>query len=263
MKTLRLLLLCLFPVIMMSCTDTREEVSIQSNGKGIMVVKTDLGKMLELLKNFGGKDMATGDLEKAVDTTMLMKDFIDTAKNATPEQKALFHDAKIHLALNMKESMGKIDMHFPFASLDQLQQIYANMNSSQGGLKNLFNGMNSKMPGAMPDQPSPTPEGNDDMPQISNVYDVVVKDGLYSRKVNKERYDAFAKGIKLEDMKQMGGMLGDLKMDYTLQLNLPRPAKRVSNAKAVQSADKKTVTLTNDLMEVFQHPELLSVEVEY
>jgi hypothetical protein len=263
MKTLRLLLLCLLPVMMLSCTDTREELTIQKNGKGMLVVKTDMGKMLELLKGFGGKDMGSGELDKAFDTTMLMKDYIDTAKDATPEQKELFRDAKVHLALNMKENLGKLDMHFPFASLDQLQKVYANMNSSQGGIKNLFNGMNSKMSGAMPDQPSPTPEGNDNMPQISNVYDIVIKDGLYSRKVNKQRYDDFARGMKLEDMKQMGGMLGDLKMDYTLDLNFPRPVKRVSNPKAVQSADKKSVTLTTDLMEVFQHPELLAVEIEY
>lgn len=262
MKTLRLLLLCLLPVMMLSCTDTREELTIQKNGKGMLVIKTDMGKMLEMLKGFGGKDMANGELDKAMDTTMWMKDYIDTARDATPEQKALFRDAQVHVALNMKENLGKLDMHFPFASLDDLQKIYTNMNSSQGGLKNMFNGMNSKM-SAMPDQPSPTPESKDEMPQISNVYDIVIKDGLYSRKVNKQRYDDFGKAMKLDEMKQMGGMLGDLKMDYTLELNLPRPVKKISNPKAIQSADKRTVTLANDLMEVFQHPELLALEIEY
>ena len=105
-------------------------------------------------------------------------------------------------------------------------------------------------------------QGNDkSMPQIASVYDIVVKNGLYSRKVNKERYDDFVKTMKLDELKQMSGMLGA--MDYTLSIKLPRPIKKVSNSKVVLSDDKKTATLKTDLMETFEHPEQLALDIEY
>lgn len=260
MKNIRTLLLLLLPLAMISCTDTREELEIKGDGSGTLVMKTDLSKMLEMVKGFGdNNDLSKDGLDKAIDTTMLMKDYVDTAKNITPEQKQLLHNGKVHVVMNVKENIGKIDMNFPFASADKLQQLYASLNSSTGGLKNLFGGAGKVLPnGGSEDQGSDA-----GMPQIASVYDITVKEGLYSRKVNKQRYDAFAQSMKLDDLKQLGGSMGSMNMDYTLSLKLPRPIKRVSNSKAILSADKKTVTLAADLMETFQHPELLSLEVEY
>jgi len=52
-------------------------------------------------------------------------------------------------------------------------------------------------------------------------------------------------------------------MNYTIALNLPRPVKKVSNAKAVISNDKKNVMLKSDLFAIFDHPELLELTVDY
>ena len=260
MKNIRTFLLFLLPLAFMSCTDTREELEIKKDGSGTLVMKTDLSKMLDMVKGFGEKDLTKDGLDKPFDTTMLMKDYVDTAKNITQEQKELLHNGKVHVVMNVKESIGKIDMNFPFTSTDKLQQLYASLNSSTNGLKNLFQGANKGMPGM-----DGTDQQADDksMPQIASVYDITVKEGLYSRKVNKQRYDAFAQSMKLDDLKQVGGMLGDMKMDYTLSIKLPRAIKRVSNSKATLSDDKKLVQLSADLMETFQHPELLSLEIEY
>jgi hypothetical protein len=259
MKNWYMLLLCLLPLAFISCTDTREELEIKNDGSGTLVMKTDLGKMLELVKGFGENDLAKDGLDKAFDSTMYLKDYVDTAKKVTAEQKELLRDGKVHVVMNVKENIGKIDMTFPFTSADKLQQLYSSLNNSTGGLKNLFDKAGKGVPGD-----GASEEADDKgMPQIASVYDITVKQGLYSRKVNKERYDAFAQQMKLDELKQMGGMMGDMKMDYTLSIKLPRPVKRVSNSKAAVSADKKTVTLSTELMETFQHPELLSLEIEY
>ena len=258
MKNIRILLLCLLPVAFISCTDTREELEIKSNGSGTLVMKSDLSKMLEIVKGFGGDaDLSKDGLDRPYDTTLLMKDYIDTAKDITPEKKELLRNAKVHVVMNVKESIGKFDMNFPFTSTDKLQELYASLNSSDGGLKSLFGGMGKSMPNGGAEG-----QGSDkSMPQIASVYDIAVKNGLYSRKVNKERYDEFVKTMKLEELKQMSGMLGA--MDYTLSIKLPRPIKKVSNSKVVLSEDKKTATLKTDLMETFEHPEQLALDIEY
>lgn len=263
MKNIRILLLLLLPLAFMSCTDTREELEIKGDGSGTLVMKTDLSKMLDLVKGFGENDLAKDGLDKAFDTTMFMKNYVDTAKNVTQAQKDLLREGKVHLVMNVKESIGKIDMNFPFSSADKLQQLYASLNSSTSGLKNIFDGVGRGMQKADAADGTQDPANDKSMPQIASVYDITVTNGLYSRKVNKQRYDEFAQAMKLDDLKQMGGMMGDMKMDYTLSVKLPRAVKKINNTKAVLSSDKKTVTLSADLLETFQHPELLALELEY
>jgi len=262
MKNIRTLLLFLLPLAFASCMDTHEDLEIKKNGSGTLEIKTDLSKMLELVKNFGGdnSELSKQGLDKAIDTTMLMKDYIDTAKDVPAEKKELLRNGKVHVVMNVKESVGKFDMTFPFSSTDKLTQLYASLNSSSGGFKNFFDGMSKNMPKG-PDEPGVGNNDKGSMPQIASVYDIVVKDGLYSRKVNKQRYDDFSQSIKLDDLKQAGSMLGA--MDYTLSIKLPRPIKKVSNNKVTLSDDKMTATLKTDLMETFQHPELLALDIEY
>jgi hypothetical protein len=258
MKLYNWLLVAFLPLVFASCMDTREELEIKANGSGTLVVKTDLSKMLEMMKGFvSQEDMQKQGMDRAFDTTMLMKDYVDTAKAVPAEKKALLRDGSLHLVMNVKEGIGKFDIKLPFASSDQLQNLYASLNSSTGGLKGMFDGMNKdKQMGG-----SDSSMGDKGMPQITSVYDITVKDGLYSRKVNQERYDQFAKEMKLEELKSMGSMMGQ--MNYTLLVKLPRPIKKINNAKAVLSADKKTATLSVELMETFEHPALLALEIEY
>ncbi|MEO5682858.1 MAG: hypothetical protein ABIQ88_09460 [Chitinophagaceae bacterium] len=258
MKHIRILFLFLLPLAFMSCTNTREELEIKRDGSGTLAMKTDISKILELIKGFGDDSAMTKDgLDRPYDTTIVMKDYIDTAKDVPADKKELLRNGKAHVVLNMKESIGKIDMSFPFASTDKIADLYASLNSSGGGLKSLFDGMGKNLPKPGGD------DGNNQksMPQIASVYDIVVKDGVYSRKVNKQRYEEFTQTMKPEELKQMGSMLGA--MDYTLSVKLPNPAKKVTNSKATLSNDKKTVTVAADLMEVFEHPELLALDIEY
>ena len=256
MKNLRFLLLCLLPLAFMSCTDTREELEIKKDGSGTLVMKTDFSKMLAMVKSIGAStDLSKDGLDRPYDTTMYLKDVVDTAQNIPADQKELLRNGKVHLVLNVKESAGRMDMNFPFASTARLQDLYASLNNSTSGLKNLFNGMGKNLP------KSDSGGADKGMPQIASVYDIVVKDGLYSRKVNKQRYDEFTQAMNLDQLKQMGGMFGA--MDYTLTVKLPRAIKKISNSKAMMSDDKKTATLKTALMETFEHPELLALDIEY
>ncbi len=262
MKFVRNLFIALLPFTFASCMDTREEVEIKKDGSGTLVMKTDLGKMLEMMKSFASADdLQKEGLDKAYDTTMLMKDYVDTAKSVPADRKAVLREGKVHLVMNLKENLGRFDMQFPFKSADQLQQLYTSLNSSTGSLKGMFDGMGKKLPGAGNEGNAGDQGSDKGMPQIASVYDIVVKEGLYSRKVNKDRYDEFKQAVKLEELKQMGSMLGQ--MNYTLVIKLSRPIKKINNSKAVLSDDKKTATLSTDLMETFEHPELLALEIEY
>ena len=234
--------------------DTHEELAIKKDGSGTLVIKSDLNKMLAMLRSMGARsDMEKEGLARTYDTIVLMKDYVDTARNVAPDQKELLREGKMHIVLNAKENVGKFDMTFPFRSGEKLQQLYTSLNNTSGGLKGLLGNIG---------KPGPDTEDSDkNMPQLTSVYDITVKDGQYKRTVNQERYEAFTQAIKLEQLTQLSSVMGA--MEYTFQITLPRAIKSISNSKAILSSDKKTAILKNDLIETFQHPELLSVEIQY
>ena len=81
--------LLLLVTVFASC-NTKEDLEIKNDGSGTLVMKTDLGKMLEMVKNFAQEDDLKKDgLDKAIDTMMLMKDYVDTAKEIPADKKAL------------------------------------------------------------------------------------------------------------------------------------------------------------------------------
>ncbi|MBS1566612.1 MAG: hypothetical protein JST39_19670 [Bacteroidetes bacterium] len=255
MRFNRILFILSIPFVLASCMDTREELVIQKDGSGTLAVKADLSKMVEMVKSMANdSDIQKQGLGRAFDTTMLLKSFLDTAQGIPEEEKNLLRDGSLHINLNVKENLGKFEMLLPYSSTDKLPKLYASLNEGAGGLK----GMMGKMGGNSGDQGQKNDKG---LPQITSVYDITVKKGLFSRKVNKARYESFSQGMKLDQLKQLSGMLGA--MSYTFVLTLPQPVKKTSNQKAVLSGDKKTVTLTSDLLECFEHPEMLELEIEY
>ncbi len=257
MKLFRWLLIMLLPLAMASCTDTHENLVIKENGSGTLTIKTDIGKMLEILKSFSGdSSLMQNGLDKVYDTTLQMKDYVDTASGMTSEQKNLFHKGSVHIVVNVKDNIGKFDMSFPFSSAGDLSKLYSGLNGSAGSLKNMMGDMSKNFPNATPDT------GKDNgLPQIASVYDISLTPNSYSRKVNQEKYQAFSQMVKPEQLSQVNGMLGG--MDYTFSISLPRKVKTVSNTKAVIAEDRKTVLLKADLLDCFQHPEVLELQLTY
>jgi hypothetical protein len=233
--------------------DTREEMQINKDGSGSLALKTDIGKMVEMMKSFtSDSDLQKQGLDKPFDTIMLLKSYLDTAQNVPADKKASLQDGQIHVILNVKENVGKFDILFPFRSEEQVSQLYQSLSSISGGLKNVMGNLGGS---------NTQEQGDKGLPQLTFVYDVSIKKGIYSRKVNKERYSVFSQDMKLDQLKQLSSVLGT--MNYTLALTFPQPIKKTSNAKAVLSNGNKTATLSVDLLEAFEHPELLELEIEY
>jgi hypothetical protein len=260
-KRFRFLLLAL-PFYFGSCT-INEELEIKNDGSGTLNYKTDLSKVLEMIKSLDsdGKMGKDSLFQKKIDSTILMKSFLDTAKNISPEKKALLREGKLYLKMDAERNLFKVDMELPYKSAEQLQGLYTNLNSAGDGLTSVMDGLTGKE-----DAPFPPADGGDKQNpfgSIASVYDVIVKDGLFSRKINKERLEKFkaANAQSAEQMKGMGAMMGA--MEYNISIKFPRPVKKASNAKAAISTDKKTILLKTDLMDVMEHPELLELEVEY
>jgi hypothetical protein len=258
MKALKFLVFCFFTCCLSGCFEMNEELTVQENGSGALSINMDMGQMLDMMKAF----MPPEELEKANfgqvrDTTINMKDLVDTSKSLTTENKALLHDGTLRMQMNMQEKLFKINMHYPFKNMDNLQKLYTSLGSGTSGLGDLMKGMQGNAP-------SMGGGGQPDMKGVSSYFDLVTKKNSITRKLNKEKYAALMNDTMMQQVKQMGSMgggLGEVKMNTVIKL--PAAAKKVTGSKAELSTDKKTLLLRNNLLDIFEHPEVFEFSVEY
>ena len=242
-------------ILFVGCYEVNEIISIDENGTGTYATKMDMGTMLQMIQSMAGEEeLAKNGLDRVIDTTIHLKSVMDSAENITPEQRRLFNNGTMNLKMNVKESIFKIDMNFPFNSYSDLQTLMSGKGMT--GLGEVFKELMSKndsvrSTAAIPDQA---------MDQITNVYDVTINKNTISRKLNRERFDSLMKKPEIVQAKQM---LGSFEILTTTIIHLPRPAKRVSSDMVTLSDDKKTVTMKYDMLQILDTPDKFSYTIEY
>jgi hypothetical protein len=256
MKKLRYGLLALIMFCLAGCYEVNEEITIDDKGSGTYLTKMDMSALLQMMQTMAGEEeMTKNGLDRPIDTTIYMKDVLDSAKNATPDQKRLFKDGTLKLRLNIKESVLKADINFPFKSFKDLQSLMSG--SSTSGLAEVF----KKVFSAPDSTQSAAPMQDQGLEQINNVFDVTITNGSIVRKLNEAKYKALMEKPELAQAKQMIG--NGFEVLYTTTIKLPRPVKKADSPLIKLSDDKKTVTIKYDLMKLFETPEKFSYSIYY
>jgi hypothetical protein len=258
MKRLKQFLTFAGMLLLAGCFEINEDIDVNANGSGVYAVHTDMSQLLQAMQSYLGKEEMDKQMpSRNIDTTVMMRTLLDTAKNISTENKALIKDGSVHLLLNMEQKQFKSDVIIPFKSLSDLQKLYNSMNNQSLGFTQLFKGMAGK-----PDSAS---SGNDnsmpDMNQFNAIYDFESHDGLLSRKLNPEKWKALQASPQFAQMKDAGNM--GITIPYTLTISVPRPVKKVDNSLAKLFPDRKKVLIQYNLIEVFDHPEKFEYTIVY
>jgi len=253
MKFFKYLFPLSFVFLMAGCLDIDEKVDIKKDGSGQMAMDMDMSQMVEMLQTYMGKEeLAKKGMDK-MDTTVLMKDIVDTAKSISPEKKAVLRNGIVHIKMDLDQKIFKTHMQFPFTSYDQLQLLYKAMSDGSLGNTNLLSGLGG--------QDGQGGAGSPDINQFNGIYDFVCKDGTMSKKLNTDKWKKLTNDPQLSQMKQASQM--GVEILYTTTITLPRPVKKVDNTLAKLSDDKKTVMIRYNLVDVFEHPEQFGYSIEY
>ena len=256
MRILKLLFVAVGCVLFTSCLEINEETQIKDNGSGQVSTTMDLAQLVDMMQAMGGEEFDKKKDEK-IDSVINLKDIVDTAKNLTAEQKSLLRDGKVRIKMDLAAKEFKINMNYPFANLEKLQRLNSALSSGGMGFGNVMKGAMNGGKDEGGDKASETPE----MDQLLSIFDFNISNGLIKKSVNPERLKKLQDNPKMAEMKQ-GAEMG-IEVMYNVTYKLPRPAKRVDNAKAKLSDDKKTVTLRGNLMEIFEKPEQFAFTIEY
>ena len=253
MRVIRLFVAACLCLLLTSCIEINENVDIKKDGSGKMAVDMDLSQMVELLQTYMGKDeLAKKGMEK-MDTTILMKDIVDTSRTLSAEKKALLRPGTIHIKMDLDQKVFTTHMQFPFSNLSQLQSLYKTISDGSLGNTNLLSGLAG--------QSGQSQGANPDINQFNGIYDFTCKDGVMIKKLNDEKWKALKNDPQMSQMQQASQM--GMEILYTTTISLPRPVKKVDNPLAKLSDDKKTVTIKYNLVDVFEKPEQFGYNIEY
>lgn len=135
-KLLLSLLLTCTGLFFTGCVETTEELTIAADGTGTYQVGMDMSGLFDLMDAMKAMDTEGAAVEKKkekLDTVMAMRDFADTASHLTAEQKRLLQNASMKMKMDEEAKQFKMDMHFPFAKIGDVEKLIQFSQSSGGG----------------------------------------------------------------------------------------------------------------------------------
>ena len=254
MKMLKFVLFVFVTIGFTGCLDIYEKIDVKNDGSGSVTMDMDMSQMLEMIEQYMGQQgMEKAGLTK-MDTTINMKDVLGGVDSLPADKKAVLSAGSVHIRLDTAAKVFTTHMNFPFTSQDNLQKLYATLGDGSLGTAQLFKNLGGDEGGG---GGAPNPDIN----QFNGIYDFRCHDGLITKKVNQDRWKVLQNNPQLAQIKQAGQM--GIEINYTTTIVLPRPVKKIDNAIAKLSDDKKTVTMKFNLIDAFNHPEQFEYTIAY
>lgn len=263
MKCLRYVLVLVLLGFLVSCYEVNEEIVINEDGSGTYLTKMDMGQLIEMMQSLAGEEeLGKEGLDKGIDTTFRLKDMLDSAKDVTEEEKALMANGTMKMQMNIQKKLFKMDLNFTYSGYDNLQKLMAGQGSGGAGLADVFKKFFGGDQKPATDTSLIIDEAKEpNMQDIANIYDVTVKNGLISKKINNEKFKALTARPEMAQIKQLS--TSGMEILYTTTIKLPRPVKNADNTLIKLSEDKKTATMRYNLLELLETPDKFAYTLEY
>ena len=263
MNAKKIITLCSFisSLFLVSCFNMDEDINITNSGSGTYTVNMDMSGMFQMIQMMKMMDTTASSSNSLlgmgnIDSTIFMKNYLDTVTNITPQERELFTNATIHIIENDDNQILKVKMDMPFKSITDYQKLMTMM-TANGGMANMMGkikGMGSDdMMGMGTDENAP--------PDIQSIYIIATGDNFLEKKVDEKKLADLKANPQWEQMQMSAGMMGSY--TTTTTIHLPRPAKTATGDKVKLSDDKKTITISASFSDLFDKPESLAYMVEF
>ncbi|WP_184549944.1 hypothetical protein [Mucilaginibacter sp. FT3.2] len=254
MKKLYFLIIFFAMVCFSSCVDIEEHYDFKSDGSCTVAYGFDMSKAVSVLVNLVSDSVKqTPQFNLVKDTTLNFYSAIPDSsqrKMSTPEiELAQSSDLTVHM--NLKKSIMKVAINHTAKDAADLKYYLQNVSkialSSQ--ISAFTNGAkNSKEMDAK------------QMVAGQDYYSYEITPHKFYRIVDKTKFNAFLKKTQSTFM-MAKAMLID--MPYKVILNFAKPIKKLSNPKAILSADRRSVTLITNMDEVIKNPSVMNLKIDF
>jgi len=248
MKKLLLFLSAAVTLGLTGCFETTEEITLNDDGSGTYININDMSKLIPILKNMGAADQLGG---KSIDTSFALGTSKESIEGLSEDDAGLLKKGTMNMKMNIEDEKMVATMNFPFASLNDIPKI--NKLTAKSMTQSLTSQMGGNMPPGMDQMPEPS--------SFSDYYTLEYESGEIKRKLNKEKHATLASDKYLTQLQEAAAM--GIPITHSLVINLPRPAEKIEGKNAKLSEDKKKVTVSGSIDDLFDNPEKLEFKVKY
>lgn len=260
MRKISSFILLLFIICLSGCFEITQEITVNKDGSGSFSATTDMSKIMGMFMQIGS-DKAN-EAKMNLDTIVHLKDVLDSVKDISADEKALLQNGRMHIVMHSGGSdSGKFlfNSFIPFKEMGDVEKINKAIQNHTSG-KFMGNAMNE----FMKETGDSTAKNSNENPKMSlpeNYFVFTCKKGLISRIMDKDKIAKLDQDEELSKLKEMGGM--GIPLKTTFVVNLPRPAKKVEGKNVVISNDKKKITISNELEDLYEDPAKFEFTIEY
>lgn len=260
MKKIKYALAFLFcATVFFSCVDTEEYILVNADNSGSYTMKMDMGKMLEMMAQFGGGKQGQSKPMPKMDTLIHFKDM--SMEKLTAEEKELYKDGFLKVKVDSASNEFKMELGCPFKNISQLAEIRKNLFSisEKLGADKVVGGKEKNS--MLGDESGSGEDLSSTLNPSAKDYNFTAVPGKISYKSSKPAGGTALTDSMMQMMQQLTMLTGE--MTVKTIITLPNPVKKTGNPKAVLSADKKTVTISYSVTDLMEKPEEGEYEIEY
>lgn len=248
MKSIKLFLAFSILTTLVSCTLT-ENVYINTDGSGKFSVDMDASALMVMMPNDSSKT------EKSIDSTFSFKqvfierkDSIAKLPKADQEQLKKLENFNLRMKMNADSKQFLFSMNTDFKNVAELQDVMATMNTI-----NAIQNSNKNKTETKTFIPSSGFGTNNSVLSYSYNGKKFIRKATINPNQNKK--------TAADSLQAYEAVFAS--SNYILKYHFPKPVKKISNATALYSEDRKTITIQYPFKEYMENPDKLNIEVEF
>jgi hypothetical protein len=248
-------LLVIFGVLFLSsCVDIEEDYSFKADGSCNLVYGFDMGKAVSVLMNLMSDSVrATPQFAMVKDTTLNFYSALpdSTQQKMTIDEMNMARSSNLSVKMDLQKSIMKVSIIHSAKNAADLQYYLQHLSKMS-----LNKEINSATKG------SNLSSGFDAQQMVAGAdyYSYEVTPHKFYRVIDKVKFNAFLKRTQ-STFAMAKAMLID--MPYKIILNFAHPVKKVSNSKAILSADRKRVILVTNMDEIMKDPSVMNLKIDF
>ncbi|MDB5152239.1 MAG: hypothetical protein JWR54_990 [Mucilaginibacter sp.] len=237
-----------------SCVDVEERYDFKADGSCKVAYSFDMSKAVSVLMNLMTDSVkATPQFAVVKDTSLNFYSALpdSTQQKMSLDEVNLAKSSNLSVKMNLQKRLMKISIDHQAKNAADLQYYLQNISKieSHSNLKAVTNNNNNSK--------------NFDARQLisgQDYYAYEVTPHKFYRIIDKAKFNAFLKKTQ-STFAMAKAML--IEMPYKVILNFAKPVKKISNPKAILSADRKRVTLQTNMDEIIKNPSVMNLKIDF
>jgi hypothetical protein len=214
----------------------------------------DMSKAVSVLMNLMSDSVrATPQFSMVKDTTL---NFYSALPDSTQikmnlDEINMAKSSNLTVKMDLKNSIMKVSINHLAKNAADLQYYLQHISKIS---------MNNQLNAVAKNNAEPRGFDAQQLVEGQDYYNYEVTPHKFYRIIDKDKFNAFLKKSQ-STLAMAKAMLID--MPYKIVLNFTKPVKKISNPKAIVSADRKHVTLVTDMDQVIKNPSVMNLKIDF